>query len=227
MLLLIQRWVYFVTVWLVQYAISKQPSLGSNGWDCIILISLFKTFPVVGDSLFRQFPSHSNKMLAQSHFLCKSFDLIPPPSPVLRSTTSSLHQSSSPRSSRFSFLSSSSSSAAPLSRDRISLTMASNSKRPDLSDKIPSEFELDRFAAVGNALADASGEVIRKYFRKKFDIVDKEDMSKFRLIVYNGAMLSLVMLLTYMCVSSKLGSHLLVIAHQVLGELRVKLKFDY
>ncbi|CAK9142047.1 unnamed protein product [Ilex paraguariensis] len=37
--------------------------------------------------------------------------------------------------------------------------------------------ELERFAEVGNELADAAGEVIRKYFRKSFDIVDKEDLS--------------------------------------------------
>ncbi|KAE8008552.1 hypothetical protein FH972_005052 [Carpinus fangiana] len=30
---------------------------------------------------------------------------------------------------------------------------------------------------VANTVADAAGEVIRKYFRKKFDIVDKEDLS--------------------------------------------------
>ncbi|XP_073124813.1 bifunctional phosphatase IMPL2, chloroplastic [Henckelia pumila] len=38
-------------------------------------------------------------------------------------------------------------------------------------------FDLDRFADVGNQLADAAGDVIRKYFRKSFDIVDKEDLS--------------------------------------------------
>ncbi|KAM7475040.1 hypothetical protein LguiB_022283 [Lonicera macranthoides] len=37
--------------------------------------------------------------------------------------------------------------------------------------------ELDRFADVANKLADAAGEVIRKYFRKSFDILDKEDLS--------------------------------------------------
>ncbi|KAK3008143.1 hypothetical protein RJ639_015122 [Escallonia herrerae] len=37
--------------------------------------------------------------------------------------------------------------------------------------------ELDRFAEVGNKMADAAGEVIRKYFRKSFDILDKEDLS--------------------------------------------------
>ncbi|KAL2537584.1 myo-inositol monophosphatase like 2 [Forsythia ovata] len=37
--------------------------------------------------------------------------------------------------------------------------------------------DLDRFADVGNKLADASGDVIRKYFRKSFDIIDKEDLS--------------------------------------------------
>lgn len=38
-------------------------------------------------------------------------------------------------------------------------------------------FELDRFADAGNRIADAAGEVIRKYFRKSFDILDKEDFS--------------------------------------------------
>ncbi|KAE8008549.1 hypothetical protein FH972_005049 [Carpinus fangiana] len=37
--------------------------------------------------------------------------------------------------------------------------------------------ELDHFVQVANTVADAAGEVIRKYFRKKFDIVDKEDLS--------------------------------------------------
>lgn len=39
--------------------------------------------------------------------------------------------------------------------------------------------DLDRFVDVGNKLADAAGEVIRKYFRKSFDILDKEDLSQF------------------------------------------------
>lgn len=38
--------------------------------------------------------------------------------------------------------------------------------------------DLDRFAAVGNQLADAAGEVIRRYFRKSFDILDKPDLSQ-------------------------------------------------
>uniref|UniRef100_A0A7N0T8C1 histidinol-phosphatase n=1 Tax=Kalanchoe fedtschenkoi TaxID=63787 RepID=A0A7N0T8C1_KALFE len=37
--------------------------------------------------------------------------------------------------------------------------------------------DVDRFADVGNRLADASGEVIRRYFRSSFDILDKEDSS--------------------------------------------------
>lgn len=59
--------------------------------------------------------------------------------------------------------------------------MASNSK---LSSQIQSislglnNAELDRFAHVGNKVADAAGEVIRRYFRKKFDILQKEDLSK-------------------------------------------------
>ncbi|XP_022747287.1 bifunctional phosphatase IMPL2, chloroplastic [Durio zibethinus] len=37
--------------------------------------------------------------------------------------------------------------------------------------------QLDRFVDVGNKLADAAGDVIRNYFRKKFEILDKEDLS--------------------------------------------------
>ncbi|KAL0356680.1 UNVERIFIED_CONTAM: Bifunctional phosphatase IMPL2, chloroplastic [Sesamum calycinum] len=37
--------------------------------------------------------------------------------------------------------------------------------------------DLDDFVDVGNRLADAAGDVIRKYFRKSFDILDKEDLS--------------------------------------------------
>ncbi|GER42277.1 inositol-1-monophosphatase [Striga asiatica] len=39
------------------------------------------------------------------------------------------------------------------------------------------DYDLDSFADVGNRLADASGEVICSYFRKSFDIIDKEDLS--------------------------------------------------
>ncbi|KAI3446145.1 hypothetical protein Pfo_002810 [Paulownia fortunei] len=38
-------------------------------------------------------------------------------------------------------------------------------------------YDLDRFTDVGNQLADAAGDVIRQYFRKSFDILDKEDLS--------------------------------------------------
>lgn len=68
----------------------------------------------------------------------------------------------------------------------LSPTMASN---PSLStDNSPAgtlqwgngkEEELDRFAEVANRVADAAGEVIRKYFRKKFEILDKADLSEF------------------------------------------------
>lgn len=37
--------------------------------------------------------------------------------------------------------------------------------------------DLDRFADVANELADAAGDVIRNYFRKKFEILDKDDLS--------------------------------------------------
>lgn len=56
--------------------------------------------------------------------------------------------------------------------------MASNStplNQIETISSVPDESELDRFAAVANKVADAAGEVIRKYFRKPFDIIDKED----------------------------------------------------
>lgn len=39
------------------------------------------------------------------------------------------------------------------------------------------DYDFDRFTDVGNQLADAAGDVIRRYFRKSFDILDKEDLS--------------------------------------------------
>lgn len=63
---------------------------------------------------------------------------------------------------------------------KSSPTMISNSNLSNQSETIDSGIqhsELDRFAGVGNEIADAAGEVIRKYFRKSFDILDKEDFS--------------------------------------------------
>ncbi|CAN6446538.1 unnamed protein product [Victoria cruziana] len=37
--------------------------------------------------------------------------------------------------------------------------------------------DLDGFVNVGNEVADAAGEVIRRYFRKKVEILDKDDLS--------------------------------------------------
>lgn len=60
--------------------------------------------------------------------------------------------------------------------------MTSNSKLSNHTDAVdglgfdvPHNF--DSFADIGNKLADASGEVIRQYFRKSFDILEKEDLS--------------------------------------------------
>ncbi|ONK61254.1 uncharacterized protein A4U43_C08F27800 [Asparagus officinalis] len=40
------------------------------------------------------------------------------------------------------------------------------------------EEEVDGFVAVANKVADAAGEVIRKYFRQPFDVLHKDDLSK-------------------------------------------------
>ncbi|GMP37838.1 hypothetical protein CsSME_00009341 [Camellia sinensis var. sinensis] len=63
---------------------------------------------------------------------------------------------------------------------KSSPTMISNSNLSNQSETVNlgiQHSELDRFAGVGNEIADAAGEVIRKYFRKSFDILDKEDFS--------------------------------------------------
>ncbi|OAY83684.1 Bifunctional phosphatase IMPL2, chloroplastic [Ananas comosus] len=40
-----------------------------------------------------------------------------------------------------------------------------------------SDGEMDRMLEVANRAADVAGEVLRKYFRQRFDIIDKEDLS--------------------------------------------------
>ncbi|MCD7457498.1 Bifunctional phosphatase IMPL2, chloroplastic [Datura stramonium] len=60
-------------------------------------------------------------------------------------------------------------------------TMTSNCvllpNQAQIADLGVEDSELDNFATVSNKIADAAGEVIRKYFRKSFDILDKEDLS--------------------------------------------------
>ena len=72
-------------------------------------------------------------------------------------------------------------STSALGRTTFTLPMASNSKLSSQIQNISlglNDSEIDRFADVGNKVADAAGEVIRRYFRKKFDILQKEDLSK-------------------------------------------------
>ncbi|GMY05734.1 bifunctional phosphatase IMPL2, chloroplastic [Fagus crenata] len=66
------------------------------------------------------------------------------------------------------------------SPSRLPTPMSSNSNLSNGVDTLQPDLqhsELDRFAEVANTVADAAGEVIRKYFRKKFEILDKEDLS--------------------------------------------------
>ena len=59
--------------------------------------------------------------------------------------------------------------------------MSSNSNLSNGVDTLQLDLqhsELDRFAKVANTVADAAGEVIHKHFRKKFGILDKEDLNK-------------------------------------------------
>ncbi|XVF67759.1 hypothetical protein PTKIN_Ptkin10aG0147900 [Pterospermum kingtungense] len=57
--------------------------------------------------------------------------------------------------------------------------MASNAKLSNTTADYSSlnDADLDRFVEVASELADAAGNVIRSYFRKKFDVLDKEDFS--------------------------------------------------
>ncbi|XP_021731543.1 bifunctional phosphatase IMPL2, chloroplastic-like isoform X2 [Chenopodium quinoa] len=119
-------------------------------------------------------------MYSQTHLLSQS-----PPFLSLSSNSStiipnlhpfqSLHFSSNSSLFTSSFSLSSRTHLAPISM------AASNS---DLSNHPIEEVQLgfdngdpDRFADVANELADASGELIRGFFRKKFEILDKDDSS--------------------------------------------------
>ncbi|OVA06204.1 Inositol monophosphatase [Macleaya cordata] len=58
--------------------------------------------------------------------------------------------------------------------------MSLNSNLSNGTQTVGLEFgndEMDGFVEIGNKVADAAGEVIRSYFRKSFEIVDKEDLS--------------------------------------------------
>ncbi|XP_065020210.1 bifunctional phosphatase IMPL2, chloroplastic-like [Musa acuminata AAA Group] len=49
--------------------------------------------------------------------------------------------------------------------------------RTDPAKRMSVTAEMERFAEVANTVADAAGEVLRKYFRQSFEIIDKEDLS--------------------------------------------------
>ncbi|XP_047327096.1 bifunctional phosphatase IMPL2, chloroplastic [Impatiens glandulifera] len=108
-------------------------------------------------------------MISQSNILSQnpSFLHLSSRSPPSLFNGTTIHFPSNPSLSNLTF--------RPLLHRQISPIMNSNS---DLSLQIsPVDSEFDRFLEVGNELADAAGEVIRKYFRKRVDIMDKEDSS--------------------------------------------------
>lgn len=120
-------------------------------------------------------PLNSHQMLSQVPKTLSFFQNPSPPIPIPNPTTYTL-RFSTPKPS-LSLL------RLPLSPRRLTLAMASDPGRPDSTVPFPPKsFELDRFAEVANKVADASGEVIRKFFRQKFDILDKEDFSKFECV---------------------------------------------
>ncbi|XP_062076825.1 bifunctional phosphatase IMPL2, chloroplastic isoform X2 [Humulus lupulus] len=60
---------------------------------------------------------------------------------------------------------------------RPNISMACNSKLSNGIESLSQGLNVDRIAEVANEAADASGVVLRKYFRSKFEILDKEDLS--------------------------------------------------
>lgn len=115
-------------------------------------------------------------MLSQFNFLLSQSSKPLPFSPVsLHNQTPTLHQNDAqalPFSPAINYHS------VSLKTTTVSaMTSNSNLSNHAVTSNGISEPDLDRFADVGNKLADAAGDVIRKYFRKKFEIIDKEDLS--------------------------------------------------
>ncbi|XP_009765041.1 bifunctional phosphatase IMPL2, chloroplastic [Nicotiana sylvestris] len=116
------------------------------------------------------------QMISQSHFLSLN-----PRTSIPLSSSISVVNSRRIVSDSLAFPHSGTNSFAISRGVKLSLpTMTSNcvlANNAHIADLGIEDSELDKFAAVGNKMADAAGEVIRKYFRKSFDILDKEDSS--------------------------------------------------
>ncbi|KAF8405285.1 hypothetical protein HHK36_010187 [Tetracentron sinense] len=112
-------------------------------------------------------------MLSQSQFLAQNPTFLP----FSSNSLGSLNYNRSIRSSTD--LSISALNFTVSCRSRFTSTMSLNSKPSNQMDSVQLGFEdeIDHFVEVGNKVADAAGEVIRRYFRKSFEILDKEDLS--------------------------------------------------
>ncbi|KAJ3687248.1 hypothetical protein LUZ61_016412 [Rhynchospora tenuis] len=90
----------------------------------------------------------------------------------------------SPFSSSLSFYPNSTNS---ISISSLSLPFPSLSTRPRsilpipqsgcLAEQQPAEMDIDSLVQVAHSVADVAGQVLRKYFRQRFDIIDKDDLS--------------------------------------------------
>uniref|UniRef100_A0A7N0ZWR2 histidinol-phosphatase n=1 Tax=Kalanchoe fedtschenkoi TaxID=63787 RepID=A0A7N0ZWR2_KALFE len=111
-------------------------------------------------------------MLTRSrHLLPKPHPFLPPPSPVIASLSL---RTPAARFPQFRALTSSGGV-----RFTLAASMDAYPGAPSVRNGAAGlEFEeMDKFAEVANMLADAAGAVIRQYFRKSFDVQDKEDLS--------------------------------------------------
>lgn len=58
-------------------------------------------------------------------------------------------------------------------------SLLSNGVSNNNNSVVPDDYQLNQFVDVANKVADAAGEIIRKYFRNKFEVLHKDDSSKF------------------------------------------------
>nr|XP_010940123.1 bifunctional phosphatase IMPL2, chloroplastic isoform X4 [Elaeis guineensis] len=132
-------------------------------------------FPSPSSSPSRLFKPLSAPQMLSSHSL--SFALNPPgshPPSLLRSR--SLFLPRSRLSSPFELPPIGSSSSTRWRRFCEPIRASTAEKGMGIVDAV-AEAEMQRFMEVANKVADAAGEVLRKYFRQSFEILDKEDLS--------------------------------------------------
>lgn len=99
----------------------------------------------------------------------------------------------------------------PSNSSNNNFSIQRNRVRVTVRGAMASPLQLNRFADVANKAADAAGEVIRKYFRKNFDIIHKQDLSN----LFTSFCLSLSHLSTFFKQCFSLFIYLIMLFAQV------------